>query len=186
MTCIVGLIDSGKIVIGADTRVTMGGHICNAICNKLIEKKPDVIMGICGYVRFADIIRSKFEMPPRVEGRTDIEYLQVDFVNALRTCLEEVKMAPIRDGVSTMPESAMLMVYRNKIFSVSEDYSIIEYLGFGADGSGADYALGSLETTRELDMTPKERVETALDVACKFNAYCAPPYNIIEKDVHVT
>lgn len=182
MTCIIGLKQDGKLVVGADTRVTAGGYVVNTEANKLIEK-DGTIMGICGYMRFADIIRSQFSVPPKPEGKSDQDFLSTEFANSMRTCLEGVKMVELKDGMSWIPDSAMIIVYKNNIYSMGSDYSICAHTDYAAEGSGTDYALGSLHATSGLSLDPKTRVTMALDAACKFNAWCAPPYTIIERNL---
>ena len=182
MTCIIGLKQDGKLVVGADSRVTQGSHIVNTEVNKLVEK-DETIIGICGYLRFADIIRSQFTVPPKPEGKSDPDFLSTEFANSLRTCLENIKMVEMVDGMSRIPDSAMIIIYKNNIYSMGSDYSVICHGDFAAEGSGTDYALGSLHATAGLSLAPVKRVTMALDAACKFNAWCAPPYHIIERNL---
>ena len=182
MTCIIGLKQDDKLVVGADTRVTSGGHIINTEANKLVEK-GDTIIGICGYLRFADIIRSQFSVPAKPEDKSDLDFLSTEFANSLRTCLENIKMVEVIDGVSRIPDSYMIIVYKNNLYSMGADYSVCAHADYVVDGSGTDYALGSLHATSGLSLDPKTRVTMALDAACKFNAWCAPPYTIIERNL---
>lgn len=75
----------------------------------------------------------------------------------------------------------LCIVYKNILYTLSRDCSVIQYNDFVSIGSGSDFALGALEATKNMNMEPEQRVKIALEVACKFDAGCAPPFKIISK-----
>jgi len=169
--------------LGSDSRILSGNYIFNSCPNKIIELE-NVSIGFCGSCRIHDVINSSFEVPYHPGMKSDIQYLQSDFVNSIRECLEEAKTSFVEeDSTSSMDKSALLILYNNNFYTVECDYSIVEYRDFTAIGSGSDYALGALEATRNFSMEPETRVRIALEIACKFNAGCAPPFQIIKKEI---
>lgn len=181
MTCIIGLKDNNRIVMGSDSRTMSGNFIFNSTGNKIIEFE-NITIGFCGSCRISDVINSSFVMPDHPSGKSDLQYMQSNFINAIRECLESAKASSVEENnTSSMDKSALLILYHDKFYTVECDYSILEYSDFVAIGSGSDFALGALEVTKDLE--PEIRVTKALEAACKFNAGCAPPFQIIKKDI---
>lgn len=181
MTCIIGLKDNKQIVMGSDSRIMSGNFIFNSNSNKIIEFE-NMLIGFCGSCRIHDTINSSFVMPDNSAGKSDLQYLQSTFVNAIRECLECAKTSFVEENsTASMDKSALLILYHDKFYTVECDYSILEYSDFVAIGSGSDFALGALEVTKGLE--PELRVTKALEAACKFNAGCAPPFQIIKKTI---
>lgn len=179
MTCIVGLVcGDDEVIIGAESRAVMGNQISSDLCDKIIEKRKFVI-GCAGRMRMRDILENNFELPLHAEWVIDSEYLCDDFVSSVRECLESSKFSYAKEGISEFTNSMILFVYKSKLYSMDSAYGIIDHKDFTAIGSGREYALGSLETTSKLDLTPYDRVKMALDAACKFDIYCGGKYNII-------
>lgn len=183
MTCIVGLIDNNKLFMGSDSRITAGRHITPSIYNKVFEKTSDLIIGVAGYLRVSEVLKSSFIVPPKPENKSDIEYLQVEFVNSIRACLEASKISIVDNGMAMMGDSYMLLFYKNKLYNIDNSFSVVESPEYSCIGSGQDYAYGSLETTSKIKVSGRKRIELALESACKFDTGCAPPFNIIEKRI---
>lgn len=181
MTCIVALIDDDKVYMGCDSRATFGN---TEIVNTNIEKiffKDDFLIGVCGNLRYLNLLRYRFN-PPKLENDLFIqEYLNVLFSDEIRSCLEKSKYSEEKDGISEIPGNSRILVgYKNKIYSIGSCYDVIELINYYAAGSGADYAMGSLETTKDMNLDPKERIELALKIACKFDSACSAPFFILE------
>lgn len=183
MTCIVGLVSNNKIYLGSDSRATAGNHVVPSKVNKIFKKNDEIMMGIAGYVRVSDVLRSLFIVPPKPESKTDLDYLQVEFVNSIRACLESVKIIINDSGMAMMGDSSMILVYKNKLYNIDNSFSVMEFPEYTCIGSGQDYAYGSLETTSKMKVSGRKRVELALEAACKFDTGCALPFNVIEKTI---
>lgn len=183
MTCIIGLIDNNTVYLGSDSRTSSNGFKFPGNHTKIFSQNG-ILFGICGNVRYNDIIRYRLEIPYQHEDVSDIEYLCTDFIDSLRFALESAKYSKEENNISSVPfESMILLGYKNKLYSIFHDYSILEFNDYYAIGSGSDFALGSLETSRNLGISPRKRIELALEAACKFSVGCAPPFNIIEQEI---
>ncbi len=182
MTCIVGLIDNNKLYMGSDSRVTTG-HILPVNDSKILIRE-NMLIGISGDVRYSNIIEHYLNIPYHRNDVLTMEYICTDFITSLRTIIEEQKFSEERNKVSSVPNDSMILIgYKNKLYSIWGDYSVVEFYDYYAIGSGGSYAVGSLETTRNMNLDPKKRIELALESACKFSVWCAPPFNIIEREI---
>jgi ATP-dependent protease HslVU (ClpYQ) peptidase subunit len=136
---------------------------------------------VCGNLRYLDILKYRFRPPKTEENQSIIEYLNTIFIDEIRSCLEKSKYSEEKDGTSEVPGNSRILIgYKNKIYSLGPCYDIVEIIDYYVVGSGADYAMGSLETMRNSNLDPKERIELALKVACKFDSACAAPFLILE------
>jgi ATP-dependent protease HslVU (ClpYQ) peptidase subunit len=186
MTCIVGLVHDNEVYMGCDSRV--GIYDTDILpCN--IEKifwNDDFLIGVCGMARVGDVLRYCFEPPARfTPGSKSISimrYLCSSFVGKMKKSMDDAGISSVEeDNVNYLPgDSCLLIGYEGKLYRISGGYSVTEIPDFFAIGSGADYALGSLETSKNLSIPPENRIKTALECACKYNSGCAGPF-IIEK-----
>ncbi len=99
------------------------------------------------------------------------EYVHTVFV-------DEIKRIAIENGYDPITDPACLLVgFKDKLFTLQEDFSIIENLcGYAAIGGGGDYALGALHilTSAPID-NPKDILEKSLETSTLFSpSVCAP------------
>lgn len=183
MTCIVGLIDNNTIYLGSDSCISSSAFKFYTPSYTKVFLRQNILFGISGDVRYNDIIKYRLSVPYHREDKTNIEYLCTDFIDSLRQALEKAKYSLEEDAVASVPyKSTLLLGYRNKLYCIFYDYSVLEFSDFYSIGSGSDFVLGSLETTKNLGFDPKKRIELALEAACKFSVGCALPFNIIEQE----
>ncbi|MEG1564713.1 MAG: hypothetical protein RR365_13450 [Bacteroides sp.] len=79
----------------------------------------------------------------------------------------------------------------NNLFEVQTDYSVLQpQLGFCSVGCGESIAMGSLITTRNMDMPIQKKIELALSAAETFSAGVQRPFRIIntknEEEIIIT
>ena len=183
MTCIVGLISNNKLYMGSDSQCTNGNQILPTSREKIFTI-GNLTLGTAGDVRFNNIIKYYLDVPYHHNDISDMEYICTEFLGNLRSAIEGQKFSEEKDNVSSIPNYCELLVaYKNTLYAIWYDYSVVDFSEYYAIGSGSDFALGSLETTKQLGIDPKERIELALGAACKFNVNCALPFNIVEKSI---
>jgi ATP-dependent protease HslVU (ClpYQ) peptidase subunit len=72
----------------------------------------------------------------------------------------------------------LLIGHQKKLYEVLMDFQVNEILGnFTAVGSGASYAMGAMYVLDEMNMGAVQKLEYALQAACKFHISCAPPFD---------
>lgn len=181
MTCIVGLIDNGKVYIGADSQVT-AGHTKMTLpegSGKVI-RNGDFLIGCCGDVRALNILRFRFtppaHHPPEMD---DLAYIATSVVDAMRESFKSAGAVKIEDNVEGNGGSLFVLGYHGRLFKISSDWSVFETIDpFVATGSGEEFALGALHAVPA--GKPSVRITKALEAAERFNAWCRGPFVIEE------
>lgn len=180
MTCVVGVIGNDGIYLGSDSSSNSDNLIMPMTETKIFKKGPFSI-GYSGSLRVAQVVRYKMRTPTINQDKLKkdpIKYLSTSFINAMRKSLK-------RDGASREiysqeeNENDFVVAFDDRLFLIDSHYSVCESDGnFIAIGSGMEYALGSLHTSRNSD--PEDRVKWALDSANQFCPTVMPPYYIIK------
>jgi ATP-dependent protease HslVU (ClpYQ) peptidase subunit len=186
MTCIVGLNAKGKIWIGGDSAGVDSDNMMRVVRKdpkvfKLANGTSQFIVGYAGSFRFGQIMRYKFTPPDQTEGTDDYAYLVTDFMDALRTATKEAGFTKVDDSVESFEESSALLGFNGKLYTVEEDLQVGEMaLPYCALGCGSDFAFGSMETSFKLSkrMSPRKRIQLALEAAAVFSAGVCPPFTI--------
>jgi len=179
MTCIIGYIDriNNKVILGGDSA---------SITNKqiMIRKTPKVfkngnfIFGSSGSIRLSQLLENSFK-PPKIEIDTILEYMCITFVNEIRNCLREGGILNINNNIETM-ENDIIVGYKNRLFTIYSDFTVFENINdFISIGSGLEYALGSLHTTKDDNITIENKILLALGAASKYCTGVSEPFNLI-------
>lgn len=187
MTCIVALKDQENGI------TYMGGDSC-ASCNnlkQLIEQRKvfksqdsnKMIMGFSGSVRDLNLLTyAKNLIDKRDEPNIDHKYMVTHFIPNIMKLFKNGERNGVYNNISEI-ESYFLIAYKDKLWTIEGNYSVFENMSnYTAIGSGVYYALGSLETTKDMDMSPIEKIHKALQVASTFAPGVAPPFYIINTD----
>jgi ATP-dependent protease HslVU (ClpYQ) peptidase subunit len=176
MSCIVGMKDSQRVIIGGDSAVVASSTIQIDTCPKVFRLKiqqDEYLIGHTGSGRIGNVLRHAF-IPPPFKRHEDLEtYMVTRFVDALRKCW---RRASFERGAQ------MLVGFQGHVFWIEEDYQVGQPMqGYTAIGSGEDYALGALYATQFLDppLDLEKRVRIALGAAAEHNVFVRPPFPII-------
>lgn len=177
MTCIVGIVDKGKVYIGADSLGSNG-------FDKEVRKESKVfsngefLLGFCGSFRMMNILKWKFN-PPTIKDGDDIhKFMCVDFIDELRFCFIDAGLSEKDDIWNLSSNSEILVGIRGRLFKVQYDLQVAEY-DYTACGSGEYHALGSLYTSKRKD--PKKTILKALEAAESFVVSVQRPFVIMKK-----
>ena len=172
MSCVVGLIDKGKVWMGADGIATTDEGEKRPIKTvKLISNGP-YLFGFSGKVRPGQLLQPHyFDPPPNI----------LDLPDALIELYGEKGCLITTDEQTSVILNNILIGYKRKIYEILLDFQLNEVIGgFTAIGAGCLFAFGSLHTSFKLapDMDPKERIKLALETASEYLTSCGPPYEI--------
>lgn len=183
MTCIVGLQAKGKIWIGGDSAGIAPETLMRVLRkdSKVFKLGSEYIIGYSGSFRFGQVLRYKFTPPEKPEGKDDYEFLVTDWLDALRVTLKDSGFTKIDDNVESFEDSSALIGYNGKLYCLEEDMQIGELtVPYASIGCGADFAFGSLDTSIKLSkrMSPRKRVQLALEAASTFSGGVAAPFTI--------
>jgi len=181
MTCIVGLVDNGKVYMGGDSAGCAGFDL-SIRADQKVFKNDDFIMGFTTSFRMGQLLRYDFS-PPKYHTDVDIyKYMVTDFINEVRRCLKNGGYASKKDEEESA--GTFLVGFKGQLFRICNDYQVGQnILPFDACGCGQSYALGSLHSTNETwggfpKIDPQTRIEMALHTAQQFSAGVREPFHI--------
>jgi ATP-dependent protease HslVU (ClpYQ) peptidase subunit len=169
MSCVVAIIDNGKIFMGADSFATTGeGERRPIIANKLFFNK-EYLIGFTGSVRTGRLLGPDYFNPP-----AKIE----EFADASREHLYEKGCVLVSEEHGQIQGSNFLIGYQGSIHEMLIDFQMNEVNeDSDAIGAGANFAFGSLFTTRKsMSITPQGRIMMALSAASHYTTSVGPPF----------
>lgn len=181
MTAIVAVRDERRKVIylGADS-LASNGMQSSRVADPKIFQKGEFIIAYAGSFRSGQVLAYRFQPPPLPKTPARLfPYMVNEFGDALRDSL--TKAGRIRKEMEQ--ENAwpleFLVAVRGRIFAVQEDFSVLEPAdGYAAAGSGESFCIGSLNTTKALNIHPEQRVRLALEAASHHDPNVGPPFVI--------
>lgn len=184
MTCIIGYLDQQNdcVWIGGDS-VGSNGY------TKSIEKQSkvfrndifkNVIMGSTSTFRHIDLLKYSTDLFDEIDfykkTTLDHRYMVTKFIPKVITLF--------KDGLISMDEkrrgASFIIGAANNLFEIQEDYSVLTpELGFCSVGCGVDVAMGSLFTTKDMEMSIPDKIKIALEAAENRCCGVQKPFRII-------
>jgi hypothetical protein len=165
VTCIAVLAQDGVVHAAYDSEVSDANN-----GETLTMKTPKVavnggyLIGVSQSLRVANLLHH-MELPqvPKSKGALS-RHMAIDFARAIAEILSE------SPGISTdekiEEDTDIIVGVGGRVFVYGDDYSVHEPSHpFTAIGSGYGPAMGSLITSQRFDITPKERVVSAVEAA---------------------
>lgn len=182
MSVVVAIKEGNNIYIGADSQVTKGGTrttLKNPNNYKVwkVDGAEHTLMAHVGNLRDANVVRLMSgiiddydEYCKRIDYRFVVKYLVPEIIKNLRNANF---LKGNQDDYLDFMESGFLFAYRDSLFSISTDASVIEVDDYIAIGSGANEAIGSLLSTEKED--PKTRIVKAIKASAANDIYVDYP-----------
>jgi ATP-dependent protease HslVU (ClpYQ) peptidase subunit len=172
MSTVIGIVDDGKVWMGADSYATTTcGERRRIICEKMFINNRYLI-GFIGSVRSGQVLRPEyFEVPENIYEFPDKMMEQFKRKGCLAVSSDT--------HMSTHESNFLIATPNGKLFEILLDFQINEIKDFTAIGSGSPFALGSLYTTKDWG-DHKRRIMTAFKVAAAYDMSTGPPYTIEE------
>ncbi len=177
MTAIAGIVEDGKIWLGGDAAGT-GGYRSQLRADPKVFVKGEFAFGYTGSFRMGQLIEYEFSAPVPREGEAGMAYMVRRFVPAIKSTFAA---GGFHDGENgRVFYGGFLVGYRGQLYEVHGDYQVARITqSYMACGSGHDLALGSLHSTEQFQLKPRERLEMALSAAAEFNAAVRGPFSIV-------
>jgi len=195
LTCIIGYLDA------VNDCVWMGGDSLGSNSStKEVNSQPkvfrneifkNVIMGSTSTFRHIDLLKyadSLFNEADFYKGTNlDHKYMVTKFIPNLITLFEN----GIKSENATNKGANFIIGAKNKLFEVQPDYSILEPSdGYTSVGCGYNLAMGSLYSTKKLDIPIKDKIRIALEAAEHVSCGVQRPFKIIntkdEEEIIIT
>ena len=189
MSVVVAIKENGRVTIGADSQVTKGGTrrtLSNPNNYKVwrVLGTENCMMAHVGLVREANVIRVARGLVPelaQLKDEIDFSFVVKHLVPALFAELEEYRVIK---GGSEPPrfESSFIFAYKDKLFYISGNGTVIEVDDYCAIGSGECEAIGSLLSTEGEPC--EERIKKAIKASAANDIYV--DYPIVMTDTEST
>jgi 20S proteasome alpha/beta subunit len=187
MTCVVAIKDENGIVIGADSAGSNHRQIFIRKDPKVFVVK-DLVFGFCGSYRRGQLLMS-LKVKPKSKAMTDFDYIRSVVATKIMDLFHDHGALRSVDG--ELEGSVIIIGYRNNLYVMDSDFHIgVHTEDYVAIGSGDEYALGSLQTSLQVNrfsqtdkslkpITTDNRVGMALEAAAKFDKSVRAPFNLI-------
>jgi ATP-dependent protease HslVU (ClpYQ) peptidase subunit len=180
MSVVVAIKENGRVTIGADSQVTKGGTrrtLSNPNNYKVwrVLGTENCMMAHVGLVREANVIRVARGLIPelaQLKDEIDFSFVVKHLVPALFEELEEYRVIK---GGSEPPrfDSSFIFAYKDKLFYISGNGTVIEVDDYCAIGSGECEAIGSLLSTEGEPC--EERIKKAIKASAANDIYVDYP-----------
>lgn len=172
MTCIIALKSelNGTITLGSDRQANFGNEKIILELPKIYPINSEIYVGAAGDLRYSDILKT-MQLDDKISIEDPYQYILKIFVPNMKKCCG--------DNDYTNEHGRTIVIYKNNIYTISSDYSILLCKKYYAIGSGEDYAMGALKILESQHISPYEKVEKALEVASIFDNCVSPPFDII-------
>lgn len=174
MTCIVGLVNEGRVYIGGDSAGVNPSLGLTIRTDKKVFRNGEFVMGFTSSFRMGQLLAFGFNPPKPRMGTELMAFMVTDFIDATRERLKAGGYVKVKEGVEL--GGNFLVGFHGRLFNVQADFQVQEAAdGFDACGCGEPIALGSLYSTRDW-RDPAARLTEALTAATRFSAGVHPPF----------
>ena len=181
MSLVVAYKKDGTVYMGADTQSSRGSEISrtlNASGFKISKLPSGILMGVCGLVKgHQKILTQKnwFELP---EGKKlDKRYIVKNIIPKLSELMKGIKED--KDARHSSMEVCLLLAQADRLFMISNQYTVFESHSYAAIGAGADYSEYCLSRAEEADDV-HEGLLKALRAGAHFDSTVSAPYVLID------
>ena len=179
VTCIVAIETPDGVWLGCDSQIGAWSNERLSV-PKFCEVAPGVVVGVAGAWRMANILRHRWKPMPPAPG-VDLDEWMFDSMEDIRRLLNEHGASKHDNSqqCTANGDSQSIVVVRGRAYSCGSCFSFFRpSTGYTAIGSGEPFALGSLATTRELEIDAESRVRLALESAERHNNGVLGPFTV--------
>ena len=181
MSVVVAIKKDGVVYLGSDSQVTRGGtrtSLTNPNNFKIWKVKgvDNCLMGHVGLLRDACVIRVMENLVREIDvihDEVNFEYVVTRVVPKIIDELKEFNYIETEGKFKNM-ESKYLFAFKDKLFVIGFDGSVIEVDDYIAIGSGENESIGSLLTTNS-DEDPETRIIKAIKASAAHDIYVDYP-----------
>jgi ATP-dependent protease HslVU (ClpYQ) peptidase subunit len=180
MTCIVGVVKEGNVWIGGDL-MGSNGFTKKVYPDTKVFVNGDFLFGYTSSFRMGQILQYNWEQPPRIEGMTDRQYLQLDVIESIRNCFEVYGIGEFKNGEHQ--GGNFLVGYKGCLYEMQDNFSILKNEDFAAVGSGGFHAEAVLKVlTEDPNFDPYYVIQKAIEVASNFTTSVSGECTIVTTD----
>ena len=174
MTCVVGLVQRGRVYVGVDSAAVSGWTRRKSDLPKVFRRGPFLI-GYTTSFRMGQLLEHELQVPKQAVGQSDMSYMVTQFIEASRKLFKERGFTKVE--ANKEKGGQFLVGYKGCLYSIESDFQVGKMSdGYDAVGSGSDYALGAMAALTKL--SPTRRIRRALEIAAHFNMGVCGPFTI--------
>lgn len=175
MTAIVGIAADGVVHLGGDSAGGDGYTVHVRADAKVFTSGP-FVFGFTTSFRMGQLLRYAWTPPEPPAAAGDLDrFLATAFVDGLRECLKAGGWAA--KDKEREEGGTFLVGVAGRLFRIEPDYQVGESIaGFDAVGGGDELALGALHATSLGRLSPRRRLQIALEAAARFNGNVSAPF----------
>lgn len=187
MSCIIGFTDHKNNVswMGCDSLGSNGYTKATELSSKAFRNEifKNVLIGGTTTFRHLDLLRYSDELFDEIDRYKNTEIDHKFMVTKFIPKVIRLFKDGIIDETETKRGGNFIVATPDRLFEIQPDYSVLEpELGICAVGCGEDVAMGSLITTKDLDMSPQDKIIKALEAAEQYCCGVQRPFRIICTD----
>ncbi len=185
MTCIVGMVENGKVVMGADS---LGASGWDALHRKdpKVFRNGQYLIGFTSSYRMGQILMVA-SLPKFEPGQYDeYQFMLRRFVPGIREALSAggyIKKKDEREEGGTF-----LVGFNGRLFNIADDFQVAESSeDYDACGCGRPYALATMRTLKisgrgSFIFTATGKIRWALMVAAHYSNGVGEPFTILAEE----
>jgi ATP-dependent protease HslVU (ClpYQ) peptidase subunit len=175
MTCIIGMVDSNKkIYMGADS-AGISSYDLNIRSDPKVFKNNEFLIGFTSSFRMGQLLRYCFDPPLHSNSMDDMKYMVSCFIPSIKDCFETGGYLKTKEGQHS--GGLFLVGYRTNLYKIYDDFQVATLKNtVDSVGCGSQVALGAMYALDYL--TPKNRINKALNITSKLNIGVHPPFII--------
>lgn len=181
MTCIVGLVQDGKVLIGGDSAGVNGAFELQIRADQKVWEKDGWAFGFTTSFRMGQLLRYSLHPPKRHPDTDLMQFMVTEFVDAVRKCLKDGGFASVKEG--TESGGSFLVGHAGRLFTIHDDYQVGETLDpYAAVGCGDSFARGALFAAMQVMGSPGDPesvVRLALASAEAMSAGVRGPFHVV-------
>lgn len=176
MTCIITMKDKNNKVWIAGDKLGSNGYNKNLYKDPKVFKVGPFHFGYTTSFYMGQLLKYHWVQPTRNMHIEDDEYIFRDVMNSLKSLFDKNHFGKIK--ADREPDFGdFLMVYKNRIFKVQYNMSMLEVDDFACVGCGAETAYGVVDalikhTEYEPEKLLKETMKTVSKFICGVSAEC--------------
>ena len=188
MSVVVAIKENGKVTIGADSQCTRGGTrrtLSNPNNYKVwrVLDSEHCLLAHVGLVREANVIRVARGLVPEltaIKDGVDFAFVVKRLVPRMFDELEEYRVLKRSSESPDTFDSSFLFAYKDRLYYISSNGTVIEIDDYFAIGSGECEAIGSLLSTEGEPC--EERIKKAIKASAASDIYVDYPIVVTDTE----
>ena len=182
MSILIAYKKGDTVYMGTDTRVIVNDHKKNELCecNYKIQKLHNgMLVGITGERIERQALFAYSDMfTLDKKGQLTKKHIIKEIIPRLLSVLEKEDLLVEKEGELPYMKATILLAYKDTLYEICENFTIIKYEDFQVLGRVADYAHATMLNTSEGDDI-EERIVKALNIVAKNSQCVGNPYLLV-------